>query len=93
MIKYKMPFFFSLLLFLNYFSAIFRKKFFVEITEHFNNKFIIINILIFFPIIISIFFSVKIYDYLRLFLFIMPFLSILASLTLYYFIVNFQNSF
>ncbi len=44
--------FFSLLLFLNYFLQLFiRKKIFIKITEHFNNKFIIINILIFFPII------------------------------------------
>ena len=93
MIKYKMPFFLSLLFFLSYFLVIIKKNFFAQVTENFNIKFIIINVLIIFPIIISIIFSVKIYDYLRLFIFIMPFLGILASLSLYYYIVNCHKSF
>ena len=60
--------------------------------KNFDNKFIIVNIIFFFPIVISILLHVKIYDNLRLFIFLLPFLSLLASFSLYHFLKNFENS-
>ena len=92
-IKFKIPFFLSILAFFSYSLIITNNNISKKYIKNFNNKFIIVNIIFFFPIIISILLHVKIYDYLRLFIFTLPFLSLLACFSLYYFLQNFKNSF
>jgi hypothetical protein len=92
MFKFKIPIFFSILIFFSYYIFFTNKKFFSELVENFRLKFMVINILVIFPIFVSIIFSVKIYDYLRLFIFIIPFVSLISSLSLYFFLKNFNNS-
>ena len=50
-----------------------------------------LNIIAFFPIVLALVLRVNIYDNLRLFLFIIPFLSIISALALNYFFENFKN--
>ena len=50
----------------------------------FKKKFVILNSLLIFPIVISIIFNAKIYDGIRLFLFLVPILSTISSLSLIY---------
>lgn len=93
MIKFKFPFFLTFLYFSSYFIILFNKNYFNQIISNFFIKFLIVNILILFPIVLSIIFSVILYDYLRLVIFIIPFMSILVSLSFYYFLKNFYSSF
>ena len=93
MLKFKMPFFLSILMFFSYILFFINNNPLIKIVTNFNIKFIIVNSIIFFPIIISIIFTVKIYDYLRLFIFILPFISLLASFSLYYLLISFNESF
>ena len=83
-LKNNYPLFLSLLLILSY-IIIFTKKisFFLEI-NNFKKKFVILNSLLIFPIMISIIFNAKIYDGIRLFLFLVPILSTISSLSLIY---------
>jgi len=59
--------------------------------ENFNQKFISLNIIAFFPIGLALTLSVNLYDNLRLFLFIIPFLSMISALALNYFFENFKK--
>ena len=68
-------------------------KFFTSKFDNFKNKIIIIFSIILFPILIQVILQVKIYNGIRLFLFIIPFLSLLASIGLYYILENFKKSF
>ena len=63
MLKFKMPFFLSILMFFSYILFFINNNPLIKIVTNFNIKFIIVNSIIFFPIIISIIFTVKIYDY------------------------------
>ena len=92
-LKFRIPFFLSILIFFSYSLIVTNNNISKKFIRNFDNKFIIINIIIFFPIIISILLHVKIYDNLRLFIFVLPFLSLLASFSLYHFLKNFKNSF
>ena len=92
-LKFRIPFFLSILIFFSYSLIITNNNISKKYIRNFDNKFIIVNIIIFFPIIISILLHVKIYDNLRLFIFVLPFLSLLASFSLYHFLKNFKNSF
>ena len=90
---YRMPIYISILIILSY-LVIFKGK---ELTNLFGEKikikFIIINIIVLFPIFLAIFLKVNIYDNIRLFLFLIPFFCILASLSFVYFYSNFKNNF
>ena len=90
---YRLPFYFSLLILSSYFLFFLKKlKYELEI-RNFNQKFILINITAFFPILLALILGVNIYDNLRLFLFIVPLFSLLASLSLDNFLRNFKNSY
>ncbi len=68
------------------------KNFFTSRFKNFINKIIIIFSIIFFPIIVHLIFQVKIYNGIRLFLFIIPFLSLLIAISVYYILKNFKKS-
>ena len=68
------------------------KNFFTSEFKHFINKIIIIFAIIFFPIVVHLIVQVKIYNGIRLFLFIIPFLSLLIAIPVYYILKNFKKS-
>ena len=89
---YRIPMFFSILAVGSY--IIFFTKNFSRESHTFcqkQKKFLILNVIFFFPIIISIMLDVKIYDNVRLFLFIMPTLSVICSFSLIYAFENFNK--
>ncbi len=89
-IIYRLPFYFTILVISTY-LLIFTKNLFIENNiSNFKIKFIVINLIAFFPILLALFLTVNIYDNLRLFLFIIPFFCIIASLSLEYLIKSFR---
>ena len=79
--------FFALIIFLKSDNKFFTSKF-----DNFKNKIIIVFSIIFFPIILHLILQVKIYNGIRLFLFIIPFLSLLIAICFYYLLENFRKS-
>ena len=75
---------FSYLIFLIIF--VLDKNFFIKKFDNFYNKLLFVFIIIMLPTFIIIITSYKIYDGLRLFLYIIPFICIVPSLTIYYLI-------
>ena len=67
-------------------------NFFTSRFKHFINKIVIIFSIILFPILVHLIFQVKIYNGIRLFLFIIPFLSLLTAISFYYILKNFKKS-
>ena len=92
-LRFRMPFYWTLLILFTFSLLITKTMFFKNHINNFNNKFIVINIIAFFPILLAISLIANIYDNMRLFLFVVPFFSLLASFSLYYFLTNFRNSF
>ena len=91
LIIFRLPFYFTLLLISTYFLIFSKKINTNNEIENFGKKFILLNIIAFFPIVLALILRVNIYDNLRLFLFIIPFLSIISALALNYFFENFKN--
>ena len=89
---YRLPFYFSLLVILSYLLIFIKKLKIQNQIEYFNIKFLLINILAFFPILLAIALSVNIYDNLRLFLFIVPFFSLIAAFSIDQLFNTFKNS-
>lgn len=92
-LRFRMPFYWSLLMLFTFLLLITKTIFFKNHIDNFNNKFIVIIIIAFFPILLAISLSASIYDNMRLFLFVVPFFCLLASFSLYFFLKNFTNSF
>lgn len=92
-IIYRLPFYFSLLIVASYFLFFTKKLTFKSQIKRFNEKFLIINIIAFFPILLALALRVNIYDNLRLFLFIIPFFSLIAAFSINQFFNTFNNSF
>ena len=69
-IIHRLPFYFSLLFFVYYFLFFIKKLNQNQEVQNFNQKFILINLIAFFPILLALTLGVNIYDNLRLFLFI-----------------------
>ena len=92
-ILYRIPFYFTLLIILSYVLIIGKNLLIKNEISDFNKKFLIINIIAFFPIFLALILSVNIYDNLRLFLFIIPFFSIIAAFSLNWMLTSFKNSF
>jgi len=84
---YVLILFFSLLFFLKTNSKFFTLKF-----SNFKKKIIVVFSIIFFPIFLHLILQVKIYNGIRLFLFIIPFISLLGGICLYYILENIRNS-
>ena len=81
-IFYRLPIYFSILLIFSYYFVSFNKLKVSNEINDFNKKFLIINLIAFFPILLVLILSANVYDNIRLFLFIIPFLSIIASFSL-----------
>ena len=81
-IIYRLPFYFSLLIIASYFLFFTKKLTFKNQIKRFNQKFLMINIIAFFPILLALALRVNIYDNLRLFLFIIPFFSLIAAFSI-----------
>ena len=92
-VLYRIPFYFTLLIILSYVLIIGKNSLIKNEISDFNKKFLIINIIAFFPIFLALILSVNIYDNLRLFLFIIPFFSIIAAFSLNWMLTSFKNSF
>ena len=92
-VLYRIPFYFTLLIILSYVLIIGKNLLIKNEISDFNKKFLIINIIAFFPIFLALILSVNIYDNLRLFLFIIPFFSIIAAFSLNWMLTSFKNSF
>ena len=91
-IIYRLPFYFSLLIVASYFLFFTKKLTFKNQIKRFNQKFLMINIIAFFPILLALALRVNIYDNLRLFLFIIPFFSLIAAFSIDFVLCNLKNS-
>ena len=87
-----MPVYFTLLFVCSYFLFFTKKLTFKSQIKGFNQKFLIINIIGFFPILLTLLLGVNIYDNLRLFLFIIPFFSLIAAFSINHFLNTLKNS-
>ena len=81
-ITYRLPFYFTLLIIFTYLLFLTKNLIAQSQIKYFNQKFLLINILGFFPIILALILGVNIYDNLRLFLFIIPFFSLIAAFSI-----------
>jgi len=91
---YRMPFYSTFLITYCYLIFLFDKKSLNKLYDKkFNLKFIILNLIIFYPLFLSIIFKVNIYDNVRLFLFIIPFFGVLSSISFLYLIKKFKISY
>ena len=90
---FRKPIYILILLFVLIFFLKTDNNFFTDKFENFEKKLIVIFSIIVFPILLTIIFQVKIYNGIRLFLFIIPFLSMLSAISLYYILKNFKKIF
>ena len=87
---YKLPEF-ILLSFLFFIYIIFKKKFFFNSQfKYFNTKLILILFIIAFPNLLLLFSPYPIYDGLRFFLYLIPYIYIIPALAIYYLIINYK---
>ena len=91
-VVYRLPIYFSLLLALSYFLFFSKKLILKNEIKYFNQKYLLINIIAFFPIILALILNVNIYDNLRLFLFIIPFFSLIAAFSIDQLFNTFKDS-
>ena len=90
---YRMPFYFSFLIFASYILMVFKRLNYKTEIKNFNEIFYLVNLTALFPIFVSVILSISIHDNIRLFLFIIPFFCIIAALSLNYFFETFKNYF
>ena len=90
---YRIPFYFSFLIFASYILMVFKRLNYKTEIKNFNEIFYLVNLTALFPILVSVILSISIHDNIRLFLFIIPFFSIIAALSLNYFFETFKNYF
>ena len=89
---FKMPIYQSILFFISIFLFFVKKDFFKNYINEFS-KFIFLNLfIIFYIIFITITLNVKIYDGIRLFLFLIPFFCTICAFSLFHFIINFKKN-
>jgi len=89
---YRLPFYFSILIFFSYLLFFTKNLSIKSQIKNFNIKFLLINFVAFFPIFVALVLSVNIYDNLRLFLFIIPFFSLIAAFSIDQLFSSFKNS-
>ena len=90
---FKMPIYQSLLFFISIIFIFLKKKFFRKHINQFSN-FIFLNLfIIFFTIFLTIVLNVKIYDGIRLFLFLIPFFCTISAFSIIYFFHNFKKNY
>jgi len=91
-IIYRLPFYLTLLIIGSYFLVFTKKLLIKNQIKGFYQKFLIINIFGFFPILLALILGVNIYDNLRLFLFVIPFFSLIAAFSIDQFLNTFKIS-
>ena len=91
-IAYRLPFYFTLLIVASLILLVLGRLNTGNEIKNFNQKFFLVSLVVFFPILLVLILSVNVYDNLRLFLFIIPLLCIIASFSLDYFIKTFRDS-
>ena len=91
-IIYRLPFYYTILVLISYLFILTKKLTIKNELKNFDIKFLILNLIPYFPILITIIMGIGIYDNLRLFLFTIPFFSIIGSLSLYQLINYSKNS-
>lgn len=90
---FKMPIYQSLLFFSSIILICIKNKFFKNFINEYS-KFIFLNLfIIFYIIFLTITLNVKIYDGIRLFLFLIPFFCFICSLSIIYFFHNFKKNY
>ena len=92
-IFYRLPIYFSIILIFSYYLVCFGKLKIRNEINDFNRKFQIINLISLFPIFLVLILSASVYDNIRLFLFVIPFLSIIASFSLSQIFKTFNENF
>ena len=88
---YKLPEFILLSCLVFVYLILKNKSFFNSKFEFFNTKLILILFIIAFPNLLLWFSPYKIYDGLRLFLYLIPYICIIPGLAIYYLIINYKN--
>ena len=83
-IFYRFPFYYTICILISYFLIFFNNFIKVNEIDKIKIKFLIINIIIFFPILITLTLNIGVYDNIRLFLFTIPFL---VSLDLFHYFI------
>ena len=92
-IFYRLPIYFSIILIFSYYLVCFGKLKIKNEINDFNRKFQIINLIALFPILLVLILSASVYDNIRLFLFVIPLFSIIASFSLYQLLKTFNENF
>ena len=92
-IFYRLPIYFSIILIFSYYLVCFGKLKIKNEINNFNRKFQIINLIALFPILLVLILSASVYDNIRLFLFVIPLFSIIASFSLYQLLKTFNENF
>ena len=92
-LMHKMPIYQSLLFFLAIYLFSFKKDFFIKQVNQIKQYFSLNLIIILFSVFLTIIFSVKIYDGIRLFLFLIPFFCSIAALSVIYLIYNLKKNY
>ena len=88
---YKSPEFILLCFVIFIYFIIANKKFFLSQFDFFWAKILLILFIFLFPTIFLIFLPYRVYDGLRLFLYLMPYFNIIPGLAIYYLIYNFNS--
>ena len=91
-ITYRLPFYYTLSIIFTYLLFLTKNLLAQSQIKYFNQKFLLINIFAFFPIILALLLGVNIYDNLRLFLFIIPFFSLIAAFSIDQLFSTFKKS-
>ena len=91
-IIYRLPIYFTTLVLFSYLLFFIKKLKIKNLITDFNKKFLIINIIALFPVALALLLSVNIYDNLRLFLFIVPFFSLIAAFSIDQIFNSLKNS-
>ena len=90
---FKMPIYQTLLFFISIIFIFLKKDFFKNHINEFS-KFIFLNLfIIFFVIFLTIVLNVKIYDGIRLFLFLIPFFCTISAFCIIHFFLNFKKNY
>jgi len=88
----RIPIFIILLFFFSYLIISINKTYFTaEIKGNFKFNFLFLNIIFYWPILILVLGQINLYDNLRLVLFLLPLLSTISSIGLWYLIKNYSN--
>ncbi len=90
---YKMPIYQSLFFFTAFYLFFFKKDFFIGQVYQIKQYFWLNLTIILFSVFLSIIFSVKIYDGIRLFLFLIPLFCSISALSVIYLIFNFKKKY